>query len=243
MTLSMHPRKILYQLVSPLHRVTSTGEVERRQQMLRGWVSPSVHIDIASPETGPDVIESQVDAAMVFSNLQPIAPQWSEAGYEAVIIGCFSDPGMDPLRELTGAAVIGPGEASLLAAVQFGERISVLSSDPTPQGLRRRIRSMGLSDRFVSEHIVGASVADLRRQPESAFDKMIQSARHCVDDGADVIVLGCLAMCFVDGLVERLQRALGIPIINPVVAGIKSAEASLSYGISTRSRTASEKTA
>ncbi|MFB9949014.1 aspartate/glutamate racemase family protein [Rhizobium puerariae] len=220
MTSSPEPKKILYQLVSPLHLVTGSGEVDRRRSILRGWVSPSIRIDIASPGDGPPVIESQIDAAMVFSNLRPIAPQWAENGYEAVI---------------------GPGEASLLAAIQFGERFSVLSSDPTPQGLRRRVRSMGLGDRFVSERVVGASVSDLRRSPGNAFDRMIQSAKLCVEDGADVIVLGCLAMCFVDGLVERLQQVLGIPVINPVIAGVKSAEASLNYGISTRTRPARTK--
>ncbi len=99
---------------------------------------------------------------------------------------------------------------------------------------------MGLGDRFVSEHVVGASVADLRRNPQDAFHRMIGSANQCVGDGADVIVLGCLAMCFVEGLVETLQQALGVPVINPVIAGIKSAEASLSYGISNKARPAKE---
>ncbi len=240
MTSSIEPKKILYQLVSPLHVVAGASEVERRQAMLRRWASPSVSIDIASPQEGPPVIESQIDAALVFANLHPVAPQWTPDGYGAVIIGCFSDPGVEALREMTSAAVIGPGEAALWAAAQFGERFSVLSSDPTPQGLRRRIRAMGLGDRFVSEHVVGASVADLRRNPQDAFHRMIGSANQCVGDGADVIVLGCLAMCFVEGLVETLQQALGVPVINPVIAGIKSAEASLGYGISNKARPAKE---
>ena len=219
MTSSIEPKKILYQLVSPLHVVAGASEVERRQAMLRRWASPSVSIDIASPQEGPPVIESQIDAALVFANLHPVAPQWTPDGYGAVIIGCFSDPGVEALREMTSAAVIGPGEAALWAAAQFGERFSVLSSDPTPQGLRRRIRAMGLGD---------------------AFHRMIGSANQCVGDGADVIVLGCLAMCFVEGLVETLQQALGVPVINPVIAGIKSAEASLSYGISNKARPAKE---
>uniref|UniRef100_UPI00195428C1 hypothetical protein n=1 Tax=Klebsiella pneumoniae TaxID=573 RepID=UPI00195428C1 len=39
------------------------------------------------------------------------------------------------------------------------------------------------------------------------------------------------AMCFVEGLVEQLQKALAVPVINPVIAGLKSAEAALSYGV------------
>lgn len=176
---------------------------------------------------------------MVFANLNGEARRWFSNGYAAVIIGCFSDPGIDALRELTSAAVIGPGEAALLAAAQFGERFSVLSSEPSPKGLRRRIRSMGLSDHFASERMVGASVAELRRSPQQAREDILDSARACLSDGADVLVLGCLSMCFVDGLVESLQTALGVPVINPVIAGIKSAEAALSYGVGGQVRNAS----
>ena len=65
MTSSIEPKKILYQLVSPLHVVAGASEVERRQAMLRRWASPSVSIDIASPQEGPPVIESQIDAALL----------------------------------------------------------------------------------------------------------------------------------------------------------------------------------
>jgi allantoin racemase len=234
MTAPSKTRKILYQLVSPLHLSAGPAEVARREGLLRAWTSPVFHVDIAAPETGPAVIESQINVAMVFPNLEAAASRWAESGYEAVVIGCFSDPGMDALREVTDCAVIGPGEAALLAAAQFADRFSVLSSEPTPNGLRRRIRSMGLSDRFVSERVVGASVAELRRAPEAAFDGMVAAAKACLADGADILVLGCLAMCFVEGLPERLQKATGAPVINPVVAGLKSAEAALSYGIGRR---------
>lgn len=234
MTAQPTPRKILYQLVSPLHRAVGDAEVERRRDLLRAWGSPGLSIDIASPEEGPMVVESQIDAALVFPGLRALAPRWSEDGYDAVVLGCFSDPGIEALRELTRSAVIGPGEAALLAAVQFGETFSVLSSDPTPAGLRRRIRGMGFAGRFVSEHVVGASVDDLRRSPDRAFASIAARAEACIGDGAEVIVLGCLAMCFVPGLPERLQEATGVPVINPVVAGLKSAEAALHYGVARR---------
>lgn len=231
--MTSNPRKdrILYQLVSPLHAVVGAAEVERRRALLRRWASPAVEVEISSPPDGPPVVESQIDAAMVFPSLRRLAAAWTPSGHDAVVIGCFSDPGIEALRELTEAAVVGPGEAAMLAAAQFGERFAVLSSDPTPKGLRRRIRAIGLADRFVSEQVVGASVADLRRDPQAAFADILASARGCLAEGADILVLGCLAMCFVEGLVEQLQKALAVPVINPVIAGLKSAEAALPYGV------------
>lgn len=198
--------------------------------MLRQSCPSDIAIDVASPDDGPPVVESQVDAALVFPALRAAAGRWTEDGYDAVIIGCFSDPGIDAFREVTGCPVIGPGEAAMLAALQFGDRFSVLSSDPTPAGLRRRIRAMGIAERFASERLAGASVTDLRQKPDAAFERMISSAEACRRDGADVLVLGCLAACFIEGLPERLQAATGIPVINPVIAGLKSAETALRRG-------------
>jgi allantoin racemase len=222
---AVHNPKVLYQLVSPLHRTAGAAEVERRRRMLNAWTSPSAEVDIWSPDDGPAAVESAIDIAMVFPSLRPLVPQWGKSGYGAVVIGCFSDPGIEALRESTGVPIIGPGEASLFAAAQSGGKFSVLSSEPTPSGLQRRIRGMGLDNAFVSERLVGGSVSDLVQQPQQMLERITASARACVQEGADVLVLGCLAMSFIEGLPERLQDLAGVPVINPVVAGLKSAEA------------------
>ncbi|WP_346891134.1 aspartate/glutamate racemase family protein [uncultured Roseibium sp.] len=226
-SLSGRPR-LLYQLVSPLHRSAGEAEVARRLDMLREW-SPNSTIEIASPENGPAAVESAADAAMVFPSLRRDAERWTADGYDAVIIGCFSDPSTEALTEIAGLPVIGPGEAGLLAAVQLGERFSVLSSNPTPPGLRRRIRGIGLEPMFVSEVLVGGSVAELVSDPDRHMPSLEAQARACVDQGASVIVLGCFAMSFTPGLPERLCEALGVPVVNPVVAGLRAAEAAVLY--------------
>lgn len=223
---SARPR-ILYQLASPLHLTAGEAVVAKRLRMLRAW-APSAEVAIASPETGPRAIESAADAAMVFPALREAATGWADR-YDAVLIGCFSDPAVDALTEVAGIPVLGPGEAGLLAAVQLGERFSVLSSDPTPRGLRRRIRGIGIEGSFVSEITVGGSVADLNRDPDTHLPAIVERARACVAQGADVLVLGCFALSFIPGLPERLAQAVGVPVVNPVIAGLKAAEAAVLY--------------
>jgi len=224
--LSASPR-ILYQLVSPLHRTAGAEVVQRRAAMLRAW-APSAEVAINSPEAGPSAIESAADAAMVFPALREAAAGWAEK-HDAVLIGCFSDPAVEALAQISGVPVIGPGEAGMLAAVQLGERFSVLSSDPTPPGLRRRIRGIGIEGSFVSEVTVGGSVADLNRNPDIHLPAIVKRARTCVAQGADVLVLGCFALSFIPGLPGKLSRALGVPVVNPVIAGLKAAEAAVLY--------------
>nr|WP_321511297.1 aspartate/glutamate racemase family protein [uncultured Celeribacter sp.] len=221
------PPRLLYQLVSPLYRTAGPEVVERRLKMLRDW-APSAKVEIASPEDGPRAIESAADAAMVFPALCEAATEWDKH-HDAVLIGCFSDPAVTALSEVAGLPVIGPGEAGLLAAAQLGERFAVLSSDPTPPGLRRRIRGIGLAGSFAGEVMIGGSVADLIRDPDRHLPAIEARARESVAQGADVLVLGCFALSFIPGLPEALSRATGVPVINPVIAGLKAAEAAVHY--------------
>lgn len=228
--------RLLYQLVSPLHRTAGHDEVARRLAMLQAW-APGCDVHIASPEDGPRAIESASDIAMVVPYLAKDAGTWAAAGHQAVVIGCFSDPGVTALSEISGLPVIGPGEAGILAALQLGERFSVLSSDPTPPGLRRRIRGIGAEAMFLSEVRVGGSVAALIADPDRHLSAIVEQAHSCVEAGAEVLVLGCFAMSFAPGLAQSLSRAVGVPVVNPVIAGLRAAETALLFGAGARPQT------
>lgn len=216
--------RILYQLTSPMHRTLGTAEIERRREILAGAVS-HLTVEIAPTQDGPAAVEAIVDAARVVPELLSLAPSWETAGYDAVVIGCFSDPGVDALRDVVTLPVIGPGASAMHLAAQFGSRFSVLSSSPTPRGLRARTRSLGLGELFVSERCVPCSVLDLARNPAAAMEGIVSVARACMSDGADILVLGCMGMGFIPGLTERIQNEAGVTVVNSVMAGLKTAEA------------------
>jgi allantoin racemase len=52
-----------------------------------------------------------------------------------------------------------------------------------------------------------------------------------VEDGADVLVLGCMSMAFLPGVCEALSERVGVPVVNPVIAALKTAEAVVSMRI------------
>ena len=51
-------------------------------------------------------------------------------------------------------------------------------------------------------------------------------------DGADVLVLGCMSMAFLPGICEDLGRRVGVPVVNPVIAALKTAEALVAMKLS-----------
>jgi allantoin racemase len=64
------------------------------------------------------------------------------------------------------------------------------------------------------------------------MEQIVETARRCVhEDGADVLILGCMSMAFLDPT-PHLVSNLGIPVVNPVIAALKTAEIFLAHGLS-----------
>lgn len=218
--------RIVYQLTSPMDKTIGSQEVLRRQAVLRDYAAKDNEVVAEPTAMGPAAIESARDAAIVVPELIRLAPLAEERGFDAIIIGCFSDPGIDALRELLRIPVIGPGAASLHLAAQLGTRISVLT--PAGRGLGRvaaRMRGLGLGPLLVSVRGIGLSVMELARQEPGALDKAAKAAALAVEqDQADVLVLGCMSMAFLPGICETLSKRVGVPVVNPVIAALKTAE-------------------
>jgi allantoin racemase len=218
--------RILYQLTSPMDKTIGQHEVERRRGVLQGYAAAGTEVLVEPIGAGPAAIESAHDAALVVPELIRLAPAAQERGIDAIVIGCFSDPGLEPLREMLRLPVVGPGAASFHLAAQLGTRISLLT--PAGRGLGRvsaRLRALGLGPLLASVRGIGLSVMELARQAPGALDKAAQAARRAVDeDGADVIVLGCMSMAFLPGICEDLSTRTGVPVVNPVLAALKTAE-------------------
>ena len=225
--------RILYQLSSPMHRTLGTKEIMRRQSVLQASAANGYEVVVEPTETGPASIESAYDAGLVVPELLRLGPAAQERGFRAIIIGCYSDPGLDALREILTIPVIGPGTAALHLAAQLGTRISVLT--PTGRGFGRvaqRMRALALSPLLASVRGIGLSVMDLAEQKPGALEKASLAARNAVEqDGADVVVLGCMSMAFLPGICEALGERAGVPVVNPVHAALKTAEALISMRI------------
>src|SRR6185436_18136299 len=96
-----------------------------------------------------------------------------------------------------------------------------------------RLRSLGIAALLASVRGIGLSVMDLAKQKPGALEKAAAAARIAVEqDGADVLVLGCMSMAFLPGICEALAERVGVPVVNPVVAALKTAEAVASMRIS-----------
>jgi allantoin racemase len=233
----MTSRRIVYQLVSPMEKTLGQAEIQRRQDYLQRHAADGIEIKVQSVPSGYPSIESERDLVTVAPHLLHGMQNAEAEGASAGIIGCFSDPALDAIRETVNMPVVGPGQSAIALAIQLGESYSILS--PLDSGAKRarpRLRGQGLTERLASIRGVGVSVIDLTRGDNTAWDRIIETGRRCIDDGADVLVMGCMSMAFMD--VEReLSDRLSVPVVSPVLAALKTAETLLYLDMS-HSRTA-----
>ena len=226
--------RILYQLTSPMDKTVGPHEVDRRRKVLQAHAGAGTEVSVEPTAKGSAAIESAHDAGLVVPELIRLAPLAEQRGYDALVIGCYSDPGLDALRELLSIPVIGPGAASLHLAAQLGTRISVLT--PSGRGYGRvaaRLRGLGIAPLLASVRGIDLSVMDLARQTPGALDKAAAAARLAVQqDGADVLVLGCMSMAFLPGICAELSARVLVPVVNPVIAALKTAEALVAMKLS-----------
>jgi len=154
--------------------------------------------------------------------------EWKEQ-YDAFIIACHSDIGVDLLRELTDKPVIGIGEASMLFALPLGYKFSILSLKrkkiPQKEDL---VRKYGLETRCASIRVTGLGVVDNDREKRKKLVK--EGIKAVKEDGAEVLILGCAGMA---GLDKEIEKMVGVPTIDGVVSALLIIESLIRYGVST----------
>ncbi len=212
-----------------------SGELARREKILRSIASPETQIDIFGLEEDPGkshlgTIQSAYEASLSTTEDLECAMMAEKAGYQAVIIPCGGDPGVTPLREVLSIPVIPPGSTAKHLCSLMGPRFSVLT---TGKGApyRTEIHERDGLLKLVSIHPVGLMVPEVRAKPEDAFEAMVREGRRAVDEyGACSVTYGCMSMGFlmVD---DKLTEETMVPAVNPVKAAVKLAEVLIDLGI------------
>jgi allantoin racemase len=119
----------------------------------------------------------------------------------------MGDPGLRAGRELGPTLVMGPSLAGLHAACMLGDRYSVLAVSRNLVSEHRALaRDYGLESRLASVRSVEIPVLQLNDDVDLLVDALSEQARLAVvEDGADVLVLGCTGMI---GLVDPIEEPI-----------------------------------
>jgi allantoin racemase len=218
--------KILY-IVPGTMTQTELGseELTRRKKILQQYAQKNTIIDIADIDHGPSSIESVYEEYLSVPETVKRSIRAERDGFDGVILGCFGDPGLDALREVVSIPVVGPGEAAMHVASMLGRRFAIITvTESVVPSLERLARILGLDHKMASVRAVNIPVLELRRDIEFTMKRMTAESRKAIaEDKADVIVLGCMSMAFME-VTEKMMETLGVPVVNPAYVSLKICE-------------------
>jgi allantoin racemase len=201
----------------------SPKTLKEREAMLKKIASINTDISVDCIKGGPESIESNYDEALASIHILDGVAKAEKDGFDAVIIYCGSDPALEAARELVDIPVVGPGKASILMVNDLSYRYSILTVlEDTIASDREHVRKCGDITRLASIRSIGIPVSDVRDDMERTNEALLDAGRKAIEiDGAHALVLSCLGMA---GMGERLQEALGVPVIDPAFLAVKYAE-------------------
>jgi allantoin racemase len=204
---------------------TTAAVTEMLCRHVRARAAAAVEVEGATAAFGASYIASETSFAVAgHAALDAWATHADAHGApDAILVGCFGDPGVWALREASARPVVGLAEAAMRAAARHGRFAIVTGGAAWQPMLARLARALELADRLAGIHVVAPSGAELAADPAAAHELLRDACRQAAL-GADCVILGGAALA---GMAAALAPALDVPLVDSVSAGADAALAAL----------------
>lgn len=214
-------------VINPNTSISMTNQIRTALEAIK---RPDTDLYVTCPATGPETIESAYDEAYAIPPTLELVKKGNQDGYDAVILACFSDPGLDAAKEISAIPVVGIEEATLHMAAMLGAKFSIMT--PRKQRIASKVEHVhlrGLSHFLASVRSLDLTVAETEADPVKTKQRLIEVSRIAVEeDGAEVIIMGCAGMA---GYTQDIEHALNIKVLDPSAVALKTAEAMADLGL------------
>ncbi len=194
------------------------------------YARADTELETVAASWGPRSIEGHYEEHVAaVATLEAIG---SRAGsFDAVVIACFGDPGLEAARELARGPVVGIAEAGMRAATYLGRSFSVVTTLGRTRGRAWDLASTyGVERACRGVHACEIPVLELETSPD-AQERITRACREALAlDESDVIVLGCAGMA---DLCAHISDAIGAPVIDGVAAAVVTVEGLVRLGLRT----------
>ena len=216
-------------LVNPNTSATMTARIGAAASAA---AAPRTKVRAVNPTSGPASIEGYFDEAFAAPGVIEEIVKGEAEGFDAFVIACFDDTGLEAARCVASGPVVGIGEAAFHIAALVAHRFSVvttLSRSIAP--IEANLMKYGLDRRCARVRACEVPVLALDDPASGACERLsAEIERAKGEEGAEAIVLGCAGMA---DLAASLSRRHGLPVIDGVAAAVKLAEALVGLGLAT----------
>lgn len=210
-------------IINPDYGMTQE-EMALRCRILEEYTAPDTQLAMVCPQNSGVELNSALDVVLAAPEIVQLAADGQNAGFDAVVLYCFSDPVIDACREALRIPVIGGAQASCLAALNVCRSFGVILADEARLPEKKLfLRTLGVSPERIGQ-IAAVNLNGISpwADRETTFKKLLACGQKMMrETHTEAIVLGCLSFL---GLTEPLSRVLGIPVIDPAVAAVTTAE-------------------
>lgn len=210
-------------IINPDYGMTQE-EMALRCRILEEYTAPDTQLAMVCPQNSGVELNSALDVVLAAPEIVQLAADGQNAGFDAVVLYCFSDPVIDACREALRIPVIGGAQASCLAALNVCRSFGVILADEARLPEKKLfLRTLGVSPERIGQ-IAAVNLNGISpwANRETTFKKLLACGQKMMrETHTEAIVLGCLSFL---GLAEPLSRVLGISVIDPAVAAVTTAE-------------------
>ena len=210
-------------IINPDYGMTQE-EIALRCRILEEYTAPDTQLAMVCPQNSGVELNSALDVVLAAPEIVQLAADGQNAGFDAVVLYCFSDPVINACREALRIPVIGGAQASCLAALNVCRSFGVILADEARLPEKKLfMRTLGVSPERIGQiAAVNLNGVSPWADRETTFKKLLACGQKMMrETHTEAIVLGCLSFL---GLAEPLSRVLGIPVIDPAVAAVTTAE-------------------
>lgn len=210
-------------IINPDYGMTQE-EMALRCRILEEYTAPDTQLAMVCPQNSGVELNSALDVVLAAPEIVQLAADGQNAGFDAVVLYCFSDPVIDSCREALRIPVIGGAQASCLAALNVCRSFGVILADEARLPEKKLfLRTLGVNPERIGQ-IAAVNLNGISpwADRETTFKKLLACGQKMMrETHTEAIVLGCLSFL---GLAEPLSRVLGIPVIDPAIAAVTTAE-------------------
>lgn len=213
-------------VVNPNTTESVTGLLARR---VRAAVGAAAEVEAITARFGAAYIASEASYVVAaHAALDACSAHCDAHGRpNAIIVGCFGDPGVFALREALALPVIGLAEAAMREAARHGRFAIVTGGAAWGPMLMRLARALDLADRLAVVEIVAATGAELAADPELAIASLADACARAAK-GVDAVILGGAALAgMAETIASTLTPTLAVPLVDSVDAAARAALAAL----------------
>lgn len=204
---------------------TSEGVTHDLHRQLQAALGTGVAVRSVTARFGAPYIADEASYAVAahatldaWQRDRAAAQHRADARTDAVLIGCFGDPGLHALRECFTGPVTGLAEAALAQAAALGDCAIVTGGDRWGPMLRRICAGLPHGERVRGTVTVALTGGQLRQDPATAETVLLAACQQAIAQypGLASLIIGGAAL---GGWAARLQSRVPLPLIDSVLAG------------------------